>query len=416
MPDVITLASRMEGQLPRGLLDFIRAAGDLAQRRQQRLYLVGGVVRDLLLGRDNLDIDLVVEGDAIKLAEEIASTYRAKVTPHPRFGTARLEWKGGRADLATARAESYAHPGALPTVQPGTINEDLARRDFTVNAMAEELNPRHYGELLDPHGGRRDIAARLVRVLHDRSFTDDATRIWRAIRYEQRLDFQIESATLKLLKRDINMLSTVSGDRVRHELELVLKEESPEKSLRRAGELGVLGKLHPALRGDDWLAETFALARQGQADLSPQLYLSLLAYRLTAPELDSLISYLRLPKASAETLRDTLALKENIKELSTSGLSPSRIYDLLHGHSPTAINALCLASGSPNAAGHCELYSGVLRNVHPSLTGEDLKKMGVPEGPGIKKILLKLREARLDGRVDSKRQEEEMVRGLISGV
>ena len=416
MPDVINLSSRTEGQLPPGLLEFIRAAGELAQQRQQRLYLVGGAVRDLLLGRDNLDIDLVVEGDAIKLAGEIAGDYRAKVTAHPRFGTARLEWKGGRADLATARAESYAHPGALPAVQPGTINDDLARREFTVNAMALELNPRHYGELLDPHGGRRDIAARLVRVLHDLSFTDDATRIWRAIRYEQRLGFRIESATMKLLKRNVNMLSTVSGDRLRHELELVLKEESPEKPLRRAGELGVLGKLHPALRGDDWLAETFALARQDQADPSPQLYLALLAYRLTAPELDSLISCLRLPKASAEILRETPELKKNIRELSMSGLAPSRIFDLLHGHSPTAINALCLASGSPNAAGHCELYTGVLRNVRPSLTGEDLKKMGVPEGPGIKEILLKLREARLDGRVDSKRQEEEMVRGLISGV
>ena len=190
VPETCNLAGSIKEQLPSDIAAFIRLAGEVAEKRQQRLYLVGGVVRDLLLERVNLDIDMVVEGDAIKLAQAIAGVNQAKVITHPRFGTATLKWGKRSADFATARAETYARPGALPTVKPGTISDDLARRDFTINAMAVELNPRRFGELIDPFGGRQDIEKKLVRVLHDKSFTDDATRIWRAVRYEQRLDFQ----------------------------------------------------------------------------------------------------------------------------------------------------------------------------------------------------------------------------------
>ena len=416
MPKITNLASRIHEQLPADLIDFVKKAGEVAQRRQQRLYLVGGVVRDLLLERSNLDLDLVVEGDAIKLAREMAHSKRAKVTAHSRFGTANLQWAKRSADIATARAETYARPGALPTVKSGTIVDDLARRDFTVNAMAIEVNPRHFGELIDPHGGRQDLKKKLVRVLHDNSFIDDATRTWRALRYEQRLDFRIESSTLKLLKRDVAMLSTVSGDRIRHELELVLKEELPEKAFQRADKLGVLKKLHPSLKGDDWLAETFVQARERclPDEPHPQLYLSLLAYRMHTDETEQLVSYLRLPKVTAQVVQDTAAIKGKIKELSTPGLAPSLLYDLLHGYGLTAFTANALGAGSATAAEHIELYLNVLRHVNPALSGEDLKKLGVPQGPKIKEVLQALREARLDGKVTSKKDEEEMVRGQMN--
>ncbi len=414
-PETINLARSIKEHLPADLIDFIRKAGDIAEKQQQRLYLVGGVVRDLLLERNNYDLDLVVEGDAIKLAQEIAQVNQANVTTHPRFGTAKLQWRRRSVDLATARAETYARPGALPTVKPGTIGDDLARRDFTVNAMAIGLNPRHYGELIDPYDGRQDIKKGLVRVLHDKSFTDDATRIWRALRYEQRLGFRIDPMTLVLIERDIDMLGTISGDRIRHELELVLKEELPEKALQRAGELGVLAKLHPSLKGDDWLAETFAAARERclPDEPNPQLYLALLCYRLTVKETDKLISYLRLPKATAQALRDTLAIKGKMKELSTLGLAPSVVYDFLHGYSLTVLSAGSLGAGSETVTEHIELYLNVLRHVNPALTGEDLKTLGVPKGPRIKEFLQRLREARLDGKVTSRKEEEGMVRGWL---
>jgi tRNA nucleotidyltransferase (CCA-adding enzyme) len=409
------LADKITERLPAGMVALMRAAGKMAERRQQQLYLVGGVVRDLLLERRNLDLDMVLEGDAIALAGELARTQNAEVTTHHRFGTAKLKWDGGSSDLATARAETYAHPGALPKVGPGDITSDLARRDFTVNAMAVNLNEGRFGELLDPHDGRQDLNNKYIRVLHDQSFTDDATRIWRALRYEQRLGFKIEPATLRLLEQDIPMLDTISGDRIRHEVERILGEERPEKALRRAYQLGVLTVLHPSLRGDRWLAGKFARARTMNPSSPPPatLYLSLLAYRLNPEALEQFIAYLNLPGTQAQALRDTNAVKGKMAELEVAGQAPSHIYKILHGHNATALTAVSIATGSPTAAEHVELYLNVLRQVQPILTGEDLKKMGVPAGPKIKEILQSLREAKLDGRVSSRGEEEKIVTGLI---
>lgn len=410
----INLAKKLNEQLPSEIIEFVRKSGEAAERQQQRLYLVGGVVRDLLLKRGNTDLDMVAEGDAIKLAEKVAIIYKAKVTTHPRFGTATLKWATRSADFVTARAETYPRPGALPKVRPGAIQDDLARRDFTINAMAIELNPRHYGELIDPFGGRQDLAKKLVRVLHEKSFIDDATRIWRAIRYEQRLGFKIEPSTLLLIKRDIEMLKTISGDRIRHELELVLKEETPEKVMLRADKLGLLAKLHPALKADDWITETFATAREHFKDDTPppELYLALLCYRLADKEAKQLIEYLRLTKATAQVVRDTLAMIDKTKELATPGLQPSVIYHMLHGYSHTAYIANVIGADSETAAEHIELYLNVLRHVNPALSGNDLERLGIPRGPKIKEVLQKLRETRLDGKIDSKKGEEEIVRGM----
>jgi tRNA nucleotidyltransferase (CCA-adding enzyme) len=411
----INLANRIEEQIPAAVVGFIRKAGELAEREQQRLYLVGGVVRDILLERVNLDLDLVIEGNAITFAGKLAKDNRAVLTTHPRFGTAMLQWRNRSIDVVTARTETYPSPGSLPRVSPGTINEDLTRRDFTINAMAVELNPRHFGELLDPHGGRKDLRAGLIRVLHDKSFVDDATRIWRAVRYEQRLDFRIEPDTLKLLKRGITGLSTISGTRIRHELEYILEEEYPEKALQRADDLGALRKIHPALKCDFWLEETVTLAREQYTiePPSPLLYLSLLVYQLSAKQTEKFISYLKLPRLSARVLRDTQAVKSFTEELSRSGLAPSKIYDMLHGRSLIAIRACQLATDSPVAEENIDLYLNVLRNIQPSLSGKDLKQLGIPEGPRIKEALLVLREAKLDGRINSRREEEEMVKGLL---
>jgi tRNA nucleotidyltransferase (CCA-adding enzyme) len=409
----INLAKQLSEQLPEGVVALIKYAGEAAEKLQQRLYLVGGMVRDLLLGRCNVDLDLVAEGDAIKLAQIIAAAVQGKVMTHSRFGTAKIKWGIRSADFVTARAETYDRPGALPTVKPGTIKDDLARRDFTINAMAVELHPLHFGELIDPFGGRQDLDEKLIRILHEKSFSDDATRIWRAIRYEQRLGFKIEPATLLLIKRDITMLQTISGDRIRHELELILKEEMPEKAILRAAELGVLVKLHPALKGDDWLAETFATTRERSLPdaAQMQLYLSLLCYRFNSGELEQFTKSLRLPKVTAQVLQDTLVIKAKLKELSIPGLAPSIIYNLLHGYSPTAYIANSIGADSETAAEHIELYLNVLRHVNPILSGEDLVRLGVPRGPKIKEVLEKLREARLDGKINSKKEEEKMVKG-----
>jgi len=416
MTETINLANKIEKQLPAELVNFMQVAGEVAQNRGQSLYLVGGVVRDLLLGRANFDLDLVVEGNAIELAQQLIEIKQAKIITHPRFGTAKLQWNKWSVDLATARSETYVKPGALPKVKPSSLSSDLFRRDFTINTMAIHLNPSHYGELIDPHEGIADLEHKLIRVLHEKSFTDDATRIWRGLRYEQRLNFQLETNTLQLLKRDIPMLDTISGDRIRYELECILQEERPEKVFHRAEELTVLQKLDPALKGNGWLAEKFKLARQLTSPNLPPfgLYLVLLAYRLTEEESEHLISHLRLSKSVTQTLRDTMAIKTQLQALANPALNPSGIYRLLHGYSPSAIMANSLAGDSNVVCQHLEIFLSKLRYVKPALTGNDLIRMGIAPGPRIKEILRLLHEARLDGKVTSKKDEEGLVKGWLA--
>jgi tRNA nucleotidyltransferase (CCA-adding enzyme) len=416
MSEIINLSNKIEKQLPTELVSFMQVAGEVAASQGQNLYLVGGVVRDLLLGQTNLDLDLVVEGSAIYLAQQLAQIKLGKITTHPRFNTAKLQWDKWSIDLATARSETYAKPGALPIVKPSSLSNDLSRRDFTINTMAIELIPSRYGELIDRYGSIDDLKQGLIRVLHEKSFIDDATRIWRGLRYEQRLYFQLEPNTLQLLIRDIPMLDTISGDRIRHELELILKEKYPENVLYRAEELSVLHRLHPALKGNGWLSNKFKQARQlSHSNLPPvALYLTLLAYPLTNEDSEQLISRLRLSKSLAQTLRNTISIKTNLKSLANPELTPSSVHYLLHGYSPTAITANSLACDFPVARQNINLFLNRLRYVKPALNGDDLKRMGISPGPQIKEILKLLHEARLDGKVTSKQGEEDLIKGWLA--
>jgi tRNA nucleotidyltransferase (CCA-adding enzyme) len=408
----INISEQIEKQLPAELVEFMQTAGLVAASQGQNLHLVGGVVRDLLLERNNFDLDLVVEGDAISLAKHLVDAVNGKITVHPRFNTANLQWDKWSIDLATARSETYEKPGALPKVQPGSLVTDLFRRDFTINTMAVELIPGSFGKLIDIYDGRNDLKHKRLRVLHENSFKDDATRIWRGMRYEQRLDFHFEADTLRLLKQDIPMLDTISGDRIRHELELVLKEELPEKVFSRADILGILARLHPSLKGDSWLIDKFIEARLTSLPLSG-LYMALLAYRLNVEETGQLISYLRLRKSVSQILRDTGSLKSRIDLLGNPDIMSSAIYNILHGYSQTAITANSLATDSDTIQQHINGYLNRLRHVKPALTGKDLQKMGITPGPHMKEVLRKLHEARLDNKVTSRADEVEMVRGLI---
>ena len=411
MPEITNLADKIEKRLPSELVGFMQQAGRLSAGKGESVYLVGGVVRDLLLGKTNLDIDLVVEGDAVALARQLIGNETGKITIHRQFNTANIKWYKWSIDLTSARRETYARPGALPAVRPGSLSDDLFRRDFTINAMAVELNIEGYGRLIDLYSGLEDLEYGLIRILHEKSFIDDSTRIWRGLRYEQRLDFQLEANTLRLLKRDIPMLDSISGDRIRYELECILQEELPEKVFRRAEELGLLVKLNPSLKGNGWLAEKFNQARKMSLPDRPPpgLYISLLTYSLTDNDKERFIAYLRLPKPLAQTLRDTGNIKARLRQLADAKLSPSVIYHLLYGYSPQAVTANLIASDSPIARRHLQLYMDKLRYIKPLLTGNDLIKMGIPPSPRIKEILNQLLDARLDGKVKTREVEEGVV-------
>jgi tRNA nucleotidyltransferase (CCA-adding enzyme) len=407
------LSSQLEKYLPPPVLALVKIAGKEASELGQELYLVGGVVRDLFLGRANFDFDLVVKGDAIKLARKFSKDSQAKLTVHSRFGTAKLDYPGFSLDLATARSEIYSQPGALPTVKPGSLKDDLIRRDFSINAMALYLNPQRFGELIDLYHGKDDLERRLIRILHPKSFIDDATRILRAIRYEQRLGFKLEAETEKLLRRHVAMLDTISGDRIRHELELILKEDEPERAIRRAEELGVLSQLHPSLKANGRPSKMFAKARQSDIRVSlSTLYLCLLIYNLTEKANEQFISRLNFSKSSAQSMRQTLQLKAQLHNLINQRLKPSDIYQLLHVYSAPAIQANALASESPIVSQNLHLYLTKLRYVKPLLNGADLKKMGIPAGPKIGDVLSALHKAKLNGEVRTRKDEEKLVNHL----
>ncbi|KPJ50450.1 MAG: hypothetical protein AMJ38_01815 [Dehalococcoidia bacterium DG_22] len=388
----------------------------LAEEEGCALYLVGGGLRDLVLRRGQVDIDLVGEGRMLSLAQKAATVLGGRWVEHRAFGTVTVEGRGFRLDLAMARAESYARPGALPKVRPASIGDDLARRDFPINAMALALCGRQRGQLLDPFDGMDDIAGGLVRVLHDGSFIDDATRILRAVRYETRFSFSIEEKTLALLKRDLTYLDTISGARLRHDLLRLLAEDQPEKGLLRCQELGVLAAIHKALRFDDELAVAFRRARRaGQAPPQPELYLGLLGTRLSPADAEAVALRLTLSKRQRQALEGAAALTQLLPWLSRADVRPSQVVERLEPYALTAVEAWVLVASQSAAQEKVRRYLSDWRYVKPSLDGRTLERLGMMRGPGMGDVLRLLKAARLDGRASSREEEVELVREVLEG-
>ncbi len=268
------LSERMRTILPAAEWELLRQVARAADKLNLPLYVVGGLPRDILLGRASKDFDLVVEGRAEQLARSLAAEHGGRVLVHRTFSTAKWEVpapKAGRGaspgavdalDFITARSETYKHPGALPTVTPGTIADDLRRRDFTINAIAIRLDGPHSGEVRDDLSGRSDLERGIVRVLHPASFVDDPTRMYRAVRYEQRYGFRIAEDTLALIPEARAGIGALTAQRIRHELDLVLDEERVDAMLARLAELDLLRPIHPALSYDDAAAQRLSAAEQ----------------------------------------------------------------------------------------------------------------------------------------------------------
>ena len=404
-------------KLTRALTGEARAAlaaiTNAAKAEGLALYLVGGSVRDLLLRRATLDVDLTLEGDAPTLAQRVSADLPGvRCLIHSAFRTATLKGDSFRLDVATARAETYRRPGALPSVQPGSLRDDLLRRDFTVNAMALALTGSYPGEVVDPFDGKADLKAGLLRVLHEGSFQDDATRILRGARYESRLGFRLERRTLGWLKRDVRYLETISGPRVRDELARTLREPQPERVLLRLQRLGALRGIHPALSFDSRRARAFAWLREVRRGPPATAYLTLLAWGLSSEEAAALAARLTLTRRETEAVRaapQAMALKRKLSR----EMKPSRAVDLLSALPAASVWAL--AASAPGRAGQQALrYLRRWRYVRPSLDGRALLAMGAREGPALGQALRRLKAARLDGEVCSRREEERMARSLLS--
>jgi tRNA nucleotidyltransferase (CCA-adding enzyme) len=438
-----TLAQRMATALPPALLDLVKQAGTLAGELGFPLYAVGGFVRDLLLGQPNLDVDLVVEGDAIRLAQELARRFGGHVRSHRRFGTAKWILPEDRAgfpdpaglpatlDFATARTEFYERPTALPTVERSSIKLDLHRRDFTINTLAIRLTPARWGELLDFYGGRKDLDERRIRVLHSLSFVEDPTRILRAVRFEQRFDFKIEPRTEELIGNALDLLERVSVERVRHELELILAEAAPEHTFCRLGEMGVLAILHPDLRCNGWfqakavelrkhLAQTAAAPSPAPPtalsdDHLPALYIALLTFQMPAESLKAFVEKYHMRTAYRELLDEVTRLREKLPRLDRNGLKPSEIFALLDETSDAVRLVIRIATDSWLVRQHLDLYQRRLRHIRPAMTGDDLRRLGLPPGRLYSQILNRLRAALLDGEISTREDEERLTAEICAG-
>ncbi len=424
------IARRLEQALPPALLQLLRIVSQEAAALNMPLYAVGGFVRDLLLGEKNWDVDLVVEGDAIRLAQHLARKYGGRVRSHRRFGTAKwilpeegfvVQGEGlpETLDLVTARTEFYEHPTALPTVERSSIKQDLHRRDFTINTLAIRLDGEHWGELLDFYGGEADLQKGLIRVLHSLSFVEDPTRILRAVRFEQRFGFRIEERTEQLIADARDLLARVSGPRIAHELELILKEREPEKALARLHHLGVLPYIHPALTFNEEIAARFArlrqaLTRRDPPDAVERLYMALWLYDLARADVQGIIERLQLRRETIRLLEDTLAVRRAREELKAPETRPSRIVRLLDRRTPAALFVVAVAEDHPLIWERYDRYMAEWRHVRPTIDGDFLRKeLGLKPGPHFGRILRRLRDAWLDGEIHTVEEERALLARLV---
>ena len=419
----------MEERLPKRVTDILRRAGDVAEARGESAYLVGGAVRDLLLRIHNLDLDIVIEGEGIPFSRELATQFPGcRTRSHDKFGTAVLLFKDGfKIDVATARHEYYAVPGALPTVETSSIKRDLYRRDFTMNTLAVKLNPRSFGQVLDFFGGTRDIKERSIRVLHNLAFVEDPTRILRAIRFSSRFGFAIGKHTLTLLKGAIriNVFEKVEGKRLLNELIHTLDERNPMGPLTMMAGFGIFKAFHKSLNLTPRVRELIE---------SVIGVLSWWKYLFLEEEVEAWIVYfLALTDGMSDTEFEEIVHRFSIvrarrKDLSLHRIGvgrvltlfakgrihrPSEIVDALQPMSLEALLFMMAKTVREETRRAASEHITKLRYVRPLLTGNDLKEMGYTPGPIFGTVLGTLKNARLDGMVTTTREERALVRELF---
>lgn len=406
---------------------YLAVCAETASRFDTPLYLVGGAIRDWLLTGEflDLDLDLVAEGNAMDLAAEVAHQLGGDLRTHDRFLTAEIVVDHTHIDIVTARKERYDEPASLPVVSPADLEADLARRDFSVNAMALPLWPVGSGGIVDPWGGRSDLEQRRLRVLHDRSFFDDPTRILRGVRIGARRDLDFEPQTTDLARAavDADAFGPLSPSRLRHEMVLLLEDQQVELSLHRLEELGffpVLGRTN-VLSEQDWVALRGALKVQrnwdadGFRDLDPRWWLvNLMSFSAAEDEAHRalLAQRLGLDEPLSEILAEYPAvLQRASRHLENPDLSPHDVCPILDGLRPEEL-ALLWATGPDRIVQEIDRWSRELRDVRLTIDGTDLKEEGFAESPDIGRALQSTLDARLDGSIEATEELEFALRQM----
>jgi len=415
-------------KLPKETQGLIKRASDIAAALDMSAYLVGGCVRDLLLGTKVLDLDIVVVGDGIRFAEEFAGCFQAKLIRHRRFGTATVIISPAvKIDIATARKEIYPHPASLPQVSAGTLRDDLYRRDFSINAMAISICRRDFGALIDWFSGRADLRKKKIRILHSLSFIDDPTRLLRAIRFEQRYAFKIEPGTLSRLKESVRlkMLEKVQPQRVCCDLILMLKEKYPIKEIKRlkgiagfdfiSSRLRVTQKTYVLLRAIEkqlgWFRKSCPLRRQLDTWL---VYFMGLTDSLSAQETKALCRKFALLSGEEKRMLSYKKFASPfVVRFSRRALAPADIFALFEPLSYEAILLVKAKYKNTALQRHIEDFFEIYNGMRIAIGGKDLQGLGLLPGPHYQKIFAKVLQAKLNGMVKTKQDELKFIAKLL---
>ena len=415
--------------LGRDIIGLLQDIGLVAKRQGYNAFAVGGFVRDLLLKKSNLDLDIVVEGDGILFAKHLAQHLGGRYRTHERFKTAMVLMPDGfKIDIATARLEYYEYPAAMPTVELSSIKLDLWRRDFTINAMAIHLNPEHFGTLIDFFNSQNDLKQKTIKVMHNLSFVEDPSRIFRAVRFEKRMGFEIAPHTRRLIANAVNMklFGKVNDTRFFGELKSILSEENPLPALERLAEFDLFQFLWPDLQPhckfDRRLHHLISQARDAISwfkllylDESCQNWMVYLLAIMSRSDREVLAGFCRrfeeTPRTTDYLLEQRDLAEEAGHRLAREGRhANSRIVELLSEVRIEGLLYLMAAARRTHVKKAVSLYLTTLRQVEPALSGNDLIKMGYAPGPQFKKILTSLKAARLDGQVRDKKEEIALLR------
>ena len=419
------IGNLLKERLPVKIIKILKDLGEIADNLDFNAYLVGGLVRDVILKKKNLDVDIVIEGEGIQFAKTFADHFGAKVRSYPKFGTAVVVMPDGfKIDVATARIEHYESPAALPEVKLSSLKRDLFRRDFTINTLAVHLNKGHYGTLIDHFGAMRDVKERTLRVLHNLSFVEDPTRILRAIRFEQRFGFKIGKLTESLIQNAVNIhcFESLSGKRLFIELKLILKEEDPIGIIERMDGYDLLKFISPDLRLTEELRDVLTTIK-GILVWFNLLYLSV-TYKpwkvyflgLTSSLSDTALNNLaeRMQVQDKEILSMISArqeVRQALKELSQ--LRDKKNYSLyrtLSSFPPEILLYGMAKTRSEKIKRSISTFFTKLRETEVFLKGKDLINMGYKPGPFFKEIFDSILEAKMEGDVSTKEDEVEFVK------
>ncbi|MDQ7031693.1 MAG: CBS domain-containing protein [Desulfonauticus sp.] len=410
--------------------DFIVLAGNLAKDLGCNVYMVGGIVRDLLLNFPALDLDLVVEGNGLEFAKHFAQKLDARLKTHKKFQTAVVITKQGlKIDIATARLEYYEYPAALPSIAVSSLKMDLYRRDFSINALAVSLNPSKFGNLIDFFGGQKDLKEKKIRVLHALSFIEDPTRILRAVRFEQRFGFEIGKQTNKLIKNalQLNMLTKVSGQRIYNELKLIFQENRVINILFKLNEYKILESIHPLLKINTKIQDTllevtnilnwYHLLYKDEQVRKEIIYLLTLLYDVKYQQFNEILDRISVSKKHIKLLLD---LKLKIKEIlsflhrAKNDQFKGNFYMTLDNLPIEGVLFIMAKVQKNNTRKAISKYISSYRPIKISLTGHDLLKLGLSPGPKIGEILNKVKQAYLDGLVSDKKSQLDFAKQLIN--